>query len=725
MFLSLFLTCVAAMAVATVLLLLLGHRVCFASRIVGILCVAGLAIVAGELAARIWDLPPAYVLAAEGLLLVIGAIVVFARPVWNPIGQLFYGTLLASVLSYLVFAAWYTVAGGLSVIASIASGLLFALEFLALLLTSWYAFDSVDASNRVRRTRSIPERDPDFRPKVSLQIAAYNEPPDMLIDTIGSVEQIDYPNLEILVIDNNTQDPEVWRPVEEYCRERPRVTFVHVDDWPGFKAGALNHLLSEYTASDAELVGVIDADYRVNPDYLESVVGYFADPNLAFLQTPQDYREFEGDAYLTACYDAGEYFFRTTMPSRNDRNSIIFAGTMGLIRRSVLDELDGWDEWCITEDAQTSLRILKKGFDGLYIERSFGKGIMPLTFAALKSQRFRWCFGGIQILRRHWRDLIPGRRTRANRLTNAQRLDYLFGSLHWFNDLVYLGFTVVLLGSAALLLLEGRVGIRPLLGAVVLLPAVLLGSGFLRALWSLRHETGIGVRRALLAFSNWLSMSWTVALACLQGLFRKEGVFLRTPKSADDPGLGSAIWAARSETAMAVSLWAAGIAVGVRGLATPFLLVLFGWQGSVYASSTFMSVLNQRMKLPEDLERRRRTERMRDRLSQRWPFYVGGFASLVAVGAVAGIILFGGANPGTPKDPFEVPRHDGQGGPLATLIEPVVGEGGSEPSPAPGTSVSVAPSPTESPVPTESVSPSETISPPPSPSSTVSPSASP
>jgi len=86
MFLSLFLTCVAALAVSTVLLLLFGHRVGFASRVVGIVCAAGLAIGAGEIAARLWDLPPTYVLVAEGLLLALGAIVVFARPVWNPIG---------------------------------------------------------------------------------------------------------------------------------------------------------------------------------------------------------------------------------------------------------------------------------------------------------------------------------------------------------------------------------------------------------------------------------------------------------------------------------------------------------------------------------------------------------------------------------------------------------------------------------------------------------------
>src|SRR5207302_3451387 len=186
------------------------------------------------------------------------------------------------------------------------------------------------------------------------------------------------------------EDPAVWRPVAEYCEGKPNVRFVHVEELPGFKSGALNLSLHGHTAPDAEIVGVVDADYLVDPSYLRSVVGYFADPNLAFLQTPQDYREYRGDRYLTACYDAYRYFFATSMPSRNERNSIIFAGTMGLIRRSVLEELGAWNEWVITEDAEASLRILKAGYSGLYISKSFGKGIMPLTFASLKSQRFRW-----------------------------------------------------------------------------------------------------------------------------------------------------------------------------------------------------------------------------------------------------------------------------------------------------------------------------------------------
>src|SRR5205823_2818832 len=168
-------------------------------------------------------------------------------------------------------------------------------------------------------------------------------------------------------------------------------------------------------------------------------------------------------------------------PSRNERNSIIFAGTMGLLRRSVLQKLGGWNEWCITEDAETSLRMLKEGYSSVYVARSFGRGIMPLTFASLKSQRFRWCFGGMQILRMHWRDLLPSRRDPGNRLSVPQRVDYLLGSIQWTNDLVYLGFTVVLLASSALLLTSRHVAIRPLLRPTALPPVALTTSRPLRA----------------------------------------------------------------------------------------------------------------------------------------------------------------------------------------------------------------------------------------------------
>jgi cellulose synthase/poly-beta-1,6-N-acetylglucosamine synthase-like glycosyltransferase len=707
MFLSLFLTCVVALGISTLLLITLGHRVRLRLSLGALVLALGIIVASGEIAARAWSLSSRYVAVAQVILLAVTLIAIAVLRGWNIIGKVFYGALLSAVGTYLAFAAWYTVAGGLSALGAAASALLFILELGALVLSCWYAFDSCDAICRKRWRRPEPRFDESYQPMVSLQIAAYNEPADMLIETIKSVEAMDYPNFELVVIDNNTKDPSVWQPVADYCRDRPKVRFEHVDDLAGFKAGALNLVMSRFTNPDAEILGVIDADYILDPGYLRSVVGYFADPNLAFVQTPQAYRDWEGDPYLTACADAYEYFFSTSMPSRNDRNSIIFAGTMGLIRRKVIEGLGGWEEDCITEDAEASLRILKAGHSGLYIHKAFGKGVMPLTFAALKSQRFRWALGGLQILRKHWRELMPSTKP-DNKLTAVQKFDYLFGSLHWFNDLIYLAFTLVLLASAALLITTGHIAIRPMLGAVTLLPAALIGSGLLRAMWALRVQNKIGAARAIRAFANWLSLSWTGALACLHGIFSKKAVFLRTPKSEDAPTVFAAINSARSETFLAILLWGAAGLLAAKGKATTLLLGLLAWQGVVYGTSLYMSLLNQRTVLSEPLERRRRSEYLRERMAQRWPYYAGAAASLAAAAVAVALLVAGGNNPGRPANPFTVPHAaPGDKGPLTSLIQ------GNNVFEAPVVSPSSTPEPVVSssePVVSSSPSPVETIS---------------
>ncbi len=66
-----------------------------------------------------------------------------------------------------------------------------------------------------------------------------------------------------MLVINNTPDPALWRPVEEHCRALgERFKFIRVDDLKGYKAGALRLALAN-TAADAEIIGVIDADYVV------------------------------------------------------------------------------------------------------------------------------------------------------------------------------------------------------------------------------------------------------------------------------------------------------------------------------------------------------------------------------------------------------------------------------------------------------------------------------
>ena len=185
-----------------------------------------------------------------------------------------------------------------------------------------------------------------------------------------------------------------------------RFKFIHEDNVAGFKAGALRLALA-HTAADAEIIGVIDADYVVRPDWLKDLVPAFADAKVGMIQAPQDHR----DGERTVMHHAmnGEYagFFDIGMVQRNEANAIIVHGTMCLIRRAALDSAGGWSSDTIVEDTDLGPDVLEQGWQIHYTNRRYGYGLLPDTFDAYKKQRHRWAYGGFQILRKHWRRLLP------------------------------------------------------------------------------------------------------------------------------------------------------------------------------------------------------------------------------------------------------------------------------------------------------------------------------
>jgi hypothetical protein len=270
MFLALFITLAVAVGVATVALVTIGHRVRWGSRLAAIVGGCALAIVSGEIVARVGRLAAEPVLWAEIAIVAAAVLVALTRPRWNPIGQVFFATFLAAAVSYVVFATTITFTG-LGIVGMVASTLLLALEIFALTLAGYFVYEGCDIICRIRPTRPEPVFDPGYLPKVSLQVPAYNEPPELLIETIKSLDGIDYPNLEIIVIDNNTPERELWEPVAEFCESRDRVKFVHRDNVPGFKAGALNLVMREVMDPDVEIIGIVDADYCVDPNFLKEL----------------------------------------------------------------------------------------------------------------------------------------------------------------------------------------------------------------------------------------------------------------------------------------------------------------------------------------------------------------------------------------------------------------------------------------------------------------------
>src|SRR5690606_40509536 len=108
------------------------------------------------------------------------------------------------------------------------------------------------------------------------------------------------------------------------------------------------------------------------------------------------------------------------MHHRNERNAIIQHGTMTLVRKHALESTGSWSEWCICEDAELGLRLMNAGYELRYVDAVLGRGLTPAHFKAFKSQRFRWAFGAMQILKRRWNWL-----TKPGPLDAGQRYHFL------------------------------------------------------------------------------------------------------------------------------------------------------------------------------------------------------------------------------------------------------------------------------------------------------------
>ena len=363
-------------------------------------------------------------------------------------------------------------------------------------------------------------------PKVSLHLPIHNEPPMMVRKTLEALAKVDYPNLEVLVMDNNTKDPAVWEPVRDDCeRLGPMFRFFHLENWPGFKAGAINHAL-EQTAEDAEIIAVIDSDYVLSPNWLKCMVPYFDNENVGFIQSPQDYRDRDQSTFKSFCYWEYAGFFNIGMVQRNEYNAIIQHGTMTMIRKSALLEVGNWAEWCICEDSELGLRLYEAGYDSVYVKDSFGRGLMPDTMSGYMTQRFRWVYGAMQIIKGHWRSFIP---TKSSPLTSAQRYYFVAGWLPWFSDALALLFTSASLILTAIIMTDPIHSELP--ANVFLMPTVgLFSFKILRGLWLYQARVPCSIWESLGAALSGLALTHTVARGTIQGLFTSGKPFMRTPK---------------------------------------------------------------------------------------------------------------------------------------------------------------------------------------------------
>jgi cellulose synthase/poly-beta-1,6-N-acetylglucosamine synthase-like glycosyltransferase len=432
-------------------------------------------------------------------------------------------------------------------------------------------------------------------PFVLVQVASYNEPPSIVEECLLSVQKLDYPagRFAVQLVDDST-DPGTAEELRHFCDARG-IDFQHRTDRRGFKGGALNDGLRA-TAVPVDLVAIVDSDYVVDPGFLKLTVGRFQSPTVGFVQTPQAYRNVRHGALSWWYQLADAYFYRVVQPVRARFQSLIFCGTMGVLRRSALEDAGGWSEACVTEDAELTIRLLSRGWQGRYIPQIMGRGLAPDLMSAVRSQQRRWAFGGIQMLRLN-RKILASRQ-----LTRRQRVDFLMTGLFWFDGVFLVGIT----GALACVVVASWFGIwlpyaaLPAPAIVAVAPVLLMVDGLLKIRAALRPSTRVRYRDVFGVLSFWYAIKLNSLRAAVRAWFGSKMAFVRTLKvSQRDSSRWAAFEAAlrscKIETAVAAGLLGIVIASVIEwrifsgGSVTIAYLVFLAWL--VYYAYAFGSAL--------------------------------------------------------------------------------------------------------------------------------------
>src|SRR6266487_4459125 len=186
---------------------------------------------------------------------------------WNAAGQVTWAMTLITTGLFIIYTFLLTAFSPLNPLSFIFALLFFFLEAITLLLALAHMHESLDVVCRVQWQRLLEKLQPvpDYVPMASLHVPAYNEPIEIVQKTLNSLARLNYPNFEVLVVDNNTPLQETWRPLEEICRKLgPNFHCLHLDQWPGYKSGALNFAVTQ-TDPRAEIIGITREMYFQNP----------------------------------------------------------------------------------------------------------------------------------------------------------------------------------------------------------------------------------------------------------------------------------------------------------------------------------------------------------------------------------------------------------------------------------------------------------------------------
>jgi cellulose synthase (UDP-forming) len=358
--------------------------------------------------------------------------------------------------------------------------------------------------------------------RLAVLVPTYNEPLDVLLPTVAAAVSIALPH-ETWVLDDGER-PEVAALADALgARYLARPVRDHA------KAGNVNYALARV---DADVVAVLDADHVADRNLLRHTLGYFADPGVALVQTPQDFYNVDSFEHQeqrasrwrpwprrsgeigSQRFSEQELFYRAMQPGRNRFDAAFCCGTGAVLRTAALRAVGGLATETVTEDIHTSIRLHRAGWRTRYHNEVLARGLAAADAAQYLVQRVRWGTGAMQVLRRENPAYVSG-------LTAMQRLSYLGTLLGWFDSWRSLGYLL----APMVVLMTGAVPVRS--DAVTF--GLAFGTVFLLQRWALRALSRGMAPQGIATVFELVRMPATL-LATTRLVSRRERAFTVTAK---------------------------------------------------------------------------------------------------------------------------------------------------------------------------------------------------
>jgi cellulose synthase (UDP-forming) len=274
------------------------------------------------------------------------------------------------------------------------------------------------------RVRVQPPELPAKLPYVAVVIPTYGEPYDILEQTVVALKALNYPRDHMrIIISDDGHRAEIRQMAQN------QGILYNQGARKDAKAGNLNSALAyiEQHYPEATLILTQDADEIIDPNFLIKTVGYFADPKVAFVQTPKEAFVPYGDPFG----NRDRVFYDTFQPGRHGSGAAFSCGSGVIWQIAAVRSIGGFVTWNIVEDLTTSYHLHSAGYRSEYHSETLSIGLSPDDIPGLLKQRGTWATDT-------WRLFLFDNPIRKPGLTLRQRLQYLELGLFYTSSVTFL-----------------------------------------------------------------------------------------------------------------------------------------------------------------------------------------------------------------------------------------------------------------------------------------------